>query len=98
MSEVMFNRNPANYSKIKKVRVWGKGQFTIPSEIRKRLEIQEDTILEVFQIGRVFIATPERLKVKELASSVRKEMASAGLNLEQLLAGLREGNHEYEAD
>ncbi|MDN5344902.1 MAG: antitoxin MazE [Clostridia bacterium] len=98
MPGAMFNPKPANYSKIKKVRVWGKGQFTIPSEIRKRLEIQEDTILEVFQVGKVFIATPERLKVKELASSVRKEMATTGLDLEQLLAELREGKHEYEID
>jgi bifunctional DNA-binding transcriptional regulator/antitoxin component of YhaV-PrlF toxin-antitoxin module len=32
-------------SAIKKVRLRGKGQFTIPSEIRDNLGIEEDTIL-----------------------------------------------------
>lgn len=87
-------RRPA----VRKVRVWGKGQFTIPSDMRQRLGIGEDTILEVFQAGRAIVATPERLKVAELAASVRREMAESGIDLEQLLAELREGRHGYETD
>ncbi|WP_092469083.1 AbrB/MazE/SpoVT family DNA-binding domain-containing protein [Desulfotruncus arcticus] len=54
--------------KSKKVRVWGKGQPTIPVGIRERLDIKEDSYLEVFQVGKI-IAIPERLIVKELANS-----------------------------
>jgi AbrB family looped-hinge helix DNA binding protein len=87
-----------NTSIIKKVRVWGKGQFTIPAEMRERLGIKEDTILEVFQAGRAIVATPEKMLVKELAATVRKEMEKSGVDLKQLLAELREGTHEYETD
>ncbi|MGB9803936.1 AbrB/MazE/SpoVT family DNA-binding domain-containing protein [Desulfofundulus sp.] len=83
---------------VKKVRVWGKGQFTIPSEMRERLGINENTILEVFQAGKAIVATPEKITVKELAASVRKEMARNGIDLEKLLAELREGSHEYKTD
>lgn len=97
MSEIYTNRRQ-KYSPIKKVRVWGKGQFTIPAEIRDRLGIGEDTILEVFQAGKAIIATPEKLGVKELASSVQKEMSQKDINIEELLTELREGSHEYETD
>lgn len=97
MSEITTT-NRHEYSKVRKVRVWGKGQFTIPAEIRERLGIKEDTYLEVFQIGKAIIATPERLAVKELAESVQREMDEGGINLQCLLQELREGNHEYETD
>jgi len=84
--------------KVKKVRVWGKGQLTIPVEIRERLEIKEDSYLEVFQIGRAIIATPEKLVVKELADSVQKEMNKDGIDLKRLLRELREGSHEYKTE
>jgi len=88
----------SNLPKVKKVRVWGKGQLTIPAEIRERLEIKEDSYLEVFQIGRAIIATPEKLVIKELADSVQKEMNKNGIDLKGLLQELREGNHEYETE
>lgn len=97
MSEINTGRRP-KYSSIKKVRVWGKGQFTIPAEIRERLGIGEDTFLEVFQVGKAIIATPEKLSVKELASSVQKEIGQKEINIEDLLSKLREGAHEYETD
>jgi len=84
--------------KTKKVRVWGKGQFTIPAEFRKRLEIKEDTVLEVYQAGNAIIATPVNITVKELAEAIRGEMAEKELELEDLLAELRAGNHEYSKD
>lgn len=79
----------------KKVRVRGKGQFTIPSEYRERIGIKEDTVLDVYQLGKVIIATPEKLAIKELALSVREGMNEYKLSLEDLLADLREGKHEY---
>jgi len=88
----------SEFPKVKRVRVWGKGQLTIPAEIRERLEIKEDSYLEVFQIGRAIIATPEKLVVKELADSVQKEMEKDGIDLKRLLQELREGSHDYETD
>jgi len=84
--------------KSKKVRVWGKGQLTIPIEIRERLGIKENSYLEVFQVGKAIIVTPERLIVKELADNFQKEMLKDNIDLEKLLQDLREDNHEYETD
>ncbi len=90
MSEIVDGW-PGRGSGIKKVRVWGKGQFTIPSELRDQLGIEEDTILEVFPVGKALMVTPETLTVKELASAVRKEMRRSNIQPEQLMAELREG-------
>ena len=98
MSEIKPTANRKTFPGIKKARVWGKGQFTIPADIRKRLGIEEDTILEVFQIGRAMIATPERLTVKALAEAVQKDMSKNNIDLKQLLEELREGSHDYEAE
>ena len=97
MSEIS-NSKVACSSKTSKVRVWSKGQFTIPAEIRKKLNINENTILEVFQAGNAIIATPEKTKVNELATLVKESSEKEGLNLENLLDELREGSHEYETD
>lgn len=97
MSEIIYKK-PLKSSGIKKVRVWGKGQFTIPAEMRQKLGIREDTILEVFQVGKALIATPEKMVIRELANSVQKEMARNKTGLEDLLAELREGNHNYETE
>jgi AbrB family looped-hinge helix DNA binding protein len=37
----------------KKVRVWNKGQVTIPKHMRKSLEIADESILNIVQIGNV---------------------------------------------
>jgi len=84
--------------KSKKVRVWGKGQLTIPVEIREKLNIKENSYLEVFQIGKAIVVTPERLIVKELADSFQKEMLKENVDLEHLLRDLREGSHEHETE
>ena len=97
MSDIPAGKQ-TRYRGIKKVRVWGKGQFTIPAEIRERLDISEDTILEVFQAGKALIATPEKLAVKELADAVQKDMSRKEINIDELLTELREGTHKYETD
>lgn len=82
----------------KRVRVWGRGQFTIPAEFRERLNIAEESYLEVYQVGKAIIAVPERLAVDRLAEQAQKEMREKGLTLKDLLAELREGEHDYEIE
>ena len=79
----------------KKVRVREKGQFTIPAEFRKKININEDDILDVYQVGKAIIATPFNLMVKELAKQVEQEMPKGDYSLAELLSELREGTHEY---
>lgn len=78
----------------KKVRVREKGQFTIPAEFRKKININEDDILDVYQVGKAIIATPANLMVKDLARQVEQEMHKGDYSLAELLSELREGTHE----
>ncbi|MDA8336213.1 MAG: AbrB/MazE/SpoVT family DNA-binding domain-containing protein [Peptococcaceae bacterium] len=98
MSDPLSIKRGPGSSGVSMVRVWGRGQFTIPSAMRRRLGIGEDTILEVFQAGRAIVATPERITVKALAASVQNGMTEYGIDLEELLSELREGSHEYDTD
>jgi AbrB family looped-hinge helix DNA binding protein len=85
-------------SVVKSVRIRDKGQITIPSEIRERLDMELGTVMDVRQVGEAIVIYPRQSKVDELVKSVQQSMAEHGVDLEQLLAELREGNHEYEAD
>ena len=98
MSEYISVEQRKIYPSIKKVRVWGKGQFTIPADMRTQMGIVEDTILEVFQVGKAIVVTPEKLTVKELAGVVRKEIVQKEIDIKELLSELREGSHDYETD
>ncbi|MEG6522470.1 AbrB/MazE/SpoVT family DNA-binding domain-containing protein [Desulfotomaculum sp. 1211_IL3151] len=91
----MEGKMTVNSFRPKKVRVRGKGQFTIPAEYRDRIGIEEDTVLEVYHFGKVMIATPEKSVVKELAQRVNEGMGEYKVDINELLADLREGKHEY---
>ncbi len=82
----------------KKVRVWGKGQFTIPAEVRGNLMIREDTILDLYQVGKAIVVTPEKTLVSELSTEFTKTMNNQKLSLDDLLTELRDGSHDYEKD
>ncbi len=82
----------------KKVRVRDKGQLTIPFEFRKKFGIEENTVVDVYQVGRAIIVAPENLVVRELARSVKSEMGDQRISLEDLLSELREGRHEYQKE
>jgi AbrB family looped-hinge helix DNA binding protein len=86
------------YSAPKKARVWGRGQFTIPAEIREKLNISDGTILSVFRVGKAILAVPETPQVIELAREVEHKLAAGELGVETLLAELREGRHAYEIE
>ena len=59
-------------------RVYSKGQVTIPAKIRKRLNIDEGTVLSFLQIGEVILLSPRRLAVpgaqREMAWMERMEV------------------------
>lgn len=84
--------------RIKKVRVWGKGQLTIPADIREKMGIDKNTILDVYQLGGALVITPEKLLVTELATVFSSAAAAKELDLANLLTELRENSHDYEAD
>ena len=79
----------------KSVKLWGRGQLTIPKEVRQALKLNEENHLSVFVVGRCLVLTPKRLLGPSLAKDVEKAMKAKGLSLEDLLRDLKTERQRY---
>lgn len=77
------------------VKLWGRGQLTLPKELRDALHLDEDSQLTVFAVGRCIILTPKRLLRASLAREVQRAMKTQGLSLEDVLNALKEERRRY---
>jgi AbrB family looped-hinge helix DNA binding protein len=77
------------------VKVWGRGQLTIPAPLRKELRLDEEMTLNVVKVGDALILTPKKLIGDTLAKKARKEMKRAGLGLDDLLKDLEKQRERY---
>jgi bifunctional DNA-binding transcriptional regulator/antitoxin component of YhaV-PrlF toxin-antitoxin module len=77
------------------VKVWGRGQLTIPASLRKELKLDTDTTLTVVKVGDVLLLTPRKLVGDAIAKKAARTMKKAGLKLENLLADLRKQRDRY---
>ena len=79
----------------KSVKLWERGQLTIPKEVRQALQLEENEELSVFSIGRCLVLTPKRLLRASLARDVERTMKAARLSLDDLLKTLKEERQRY---
>jgi bifunctional DNA-binding transcriptional regulator/antitoxin component of YhaV-PrlF toxin-antitoxin module len=79
----------------KPVKLWGRGQLTIPKELREVLKLDDAAALNVFVVGRCLILTPKRLLRASLAKDVERAMKANGLSLQDLLRTLKEERRRY---
>ena len=77
------------------IKVWGRGQLTIPKALRQALKLDEESQVSVFVVGQCLIITPKRLFRASLATEVQKSMKAQGLSLEDLLATLKQERQRY---
>lgn len=77
------------------VKLWGRGQLTIPKEMRQALKLDQEDHLSVFVVGRCLILTPKRLLRASLAKDVEKSMKKSGITLEDVLATLKTERKRY---
>ena len=77
------------------VRIRSRGQLTIPQDLREALDLDEETGLNVFRVGRVLLMTPKRLQRGALASDAEREMKREGVTLEGLLKDLKDQRKRY---
>ena len=80
------------------VRIRSRGQLTIPQDLREALDLDEETGLNVFRVGKVLLMTPKRLQRGALASDVEREMKREGVTLEDLLKDLKDQRKRYLAE
>lgn len=77
------------------VKVWGRGQLTIPASIRKELHLEEDVSLTVVKVGDVLLLTPRQLIGDAIAKKAARAMKKTGLKLDDLLADLKAQRERY---
>ena len=80
------------------VRIRSRGQLTLPQDLREALNLDEESGLNVFRVGKVLLMTPQRLQRASLASEVEREMKREGLTLEDLLKDLKGQRKRYLAE
>ncbi len=77
------------------VKVWGRGQLTIPASLRKELRLDEETTLSVVKAGDALVLTPKKLIGDAVAKKAAQELKKAGLTLEDLLRDLEKQRRRY---
>ncbi len=77
------------------VKLWGRGQLTIPKVVRTALKLDDEQQLSVFVVGRCLVLTPKRLLRASLARDVEKTMKQRGLSLDDILDALKTERKRY---
>ena len=76
-------------------KLWGRGQLTIPKEVRLAMKLDQEDQLSVFVVGRCLVLTPKRLLGPTLAKEIARSMKAKGLSLEDLLRDLKVERQRY---
>ena len=80
------------------VQVVQRGLITLPRELREQNQIREGDMLTLIDLGDgIFVVSPRRSRVDEIANKLAKEWRDSGETLESMLTTLREVRGEYDA-
>ena len=80
------------------VQVVRRGVITLPKVLRQQNQINEGDTLTLIDLGDgVFVLSPRRSLVDEIADKLAEEWKESGETLESMLATLREVRAEYDA-
>lgn len=80
------------------VQVVRRGVITLPKELREQNRIEEGDTLTLIDLGDgVFVMSPRRSRIDEIADKLAREWQDSGESLESMLATLREVRADYDA-
>jgi bifunctional DNA-binding transcriptional regulator/antitoxin component of YhaV-PrlF toxin-antitoxin module len=65
-----------------------RGVVTLPAKLRDKYRLEEGDVLTVVDLGGAFVLSPRVSVVPKLAAEIERLRESAGLDVEDLLAGL----------
>ena len=77
------------------VQIRKRGVLTLPSELREKYTIREGDTYRLVDMDGIFVLTPMVPMVPELAREIEQIRQESGLNLEELLVGLKEERERY---
>lgn len=81
-----------------KIQVVQRGLITLPKELREQNRIDEGDTLTLIDLGDgVFVMSPRRSRVDEIANKLAKAWQDSGETLESMLKTLREVRAEYDS-
>ncbi len=72
------------------IRLRDRGQLTLPKSIRQELDIAQGDMLNLVQIGDVFVLSPRQQLLSGLADEFTTIMEEEDVSLADLLQGLEE--------
>ena len=79
------------------IQVVRRGIITLPKELREHNNIEEGDTLTLIDLGDgVFVISPRRSRVDEIADKLAREWQDSGESLESMLNTLREVRAEYD--
>lgn len=79
----------------KTIKIWERGQLTIPKEVREDLDLNDFTMVNIFRIGKNIIITPKKLLRANLARKVQKAARKEKTTLKDLLSDLEKERERY---
>jgi bifunctional DNA-binding transcriptional regulator/antitoxin component of YhaV-PrlF toxin-antitoxin module len=75
-----------------------RGIITLPKSLRQRYGLQTGDILSLLDLDGVFVLSPRRSEIAQLADELKDALELSGENLESMLLALRERREGYSAD
>ncbi|HLB95727.1 MAG TPA: AbrB/MazE/SpoVT family DNA-binding domain-containing protein [Patescibacteria group bacterium] len=73
---------------IEKIKVWERGQITIPKEFREELEIKENDILYAEKLGNGLYLRPSESVIDQVQKKMSAMMKKRGLTVDDLIKDL----------
>lgn len=77
------------------MRVRRGGAIALPARVRERYNIKDGDTVYLVDLDGVMLLAPRRLLVPQLAREIEEARIEAGLEMNELLAGLREQRERY---
>ena len=75
-------------NQIEKIRVWERGQITLPKNLRKEMNIKENDILSVEKLGKGVYLRPLPSAIAEIQKGISALMKKRGLKVNDLIKDL----------
>ena len=75
-------------NEIDKIKVWERGQITLPKNLREELEIKENDILYVEKLGKGIFLRPTESVIEQIQKKGEELMREKGLKIEDLIEDL----------